>query len=189
MCPPPDPSITSKTCSRCKEEKPLEAFSVDRYVKGWRARWCEACWHVQNQRYYIEPKRRQAKERHIRMRIEALNRYGGACQCCGERRYEFLAFDHINGGGRAHRASVPAARMPVWLEKNGWPPGFRVLCHNCNMAVGIYGICPHEVAAPAVDGGGPIVSVAAGDGIPEKSAHRRYFARRTKWATRSRSPG
>jgi hypothetical protein len=34
--------------------------------------------------------------------------------------------------------------MYVWLRDNGWPEGYRVLCHNCNSARGLYGYCPHE---------------------------------------------
>jgi hypothetical protein len=30
------------------------------------------------------------------------------------------------------------------LITNGFPSGFRTLCHNCNMAKGLYGTCPHE---------------------------------------------
>jgi len=26
----------------------------------------------------------------------------------------------------------------------GYPTGFRVLCHNCNQAIGLYGYCPHK---------------------------------------------
>jgi hypothetical protein len=31
-----------------------------------------------------------------------------------------------------------------WLKRNGYPKGFRVLCHNCNSARGLYGYCPHK---------------------------------------------
>lgn len=31
-----------------------------------------------------------------------------------------------------------------WLKTNGYPDGFQTLCHNCNMAKGFYGICPHK---------------------------------------------
>lgn len=81
-----------------------------------------------------------------RVRLEALQHYGGVCFCCGETRAEFLAFDHINGGGHQHRKEMrkTCGNIHYWLKKNGWPPGFRVACHNCNMAIGFYGYCPHE---------------------------------------------
>ena len=31
-----------------------------------------------------------------------------------------------------------------WIKKNNFPKGFQILCHNCNVAKGIYGECPHE---------------------------------------------
>jgi hypothetical protein len=34
-----------------------------------------------------------------------------------------------------------------WLRKNGFPKGFRVLCHNCNFAHGHYGYCPHKTTS------------------------------------------
>lgn len=81
-----------------------------------------------------------------RVREEVLAHYGGKCACCGEDKYEFLAIDHINGGGSKHRAEVKY-RMDYWLWKNHFPEGFRILCHNCNMALGRYGYCPHRPLA------------------------------------------
>lgn len=80
-----------------------------------------------------------------RIRKEVIKHYGGECACCGERHFEFLAIDHIDGGGRKHRKKINTP-LPYWLRKNGFPPGFRILCHNCNMAIGRYGYCPHNQA-------------------------------------------
>lgn len=80
---------------------------------------------------------------HQRRRAEVLARYGGACACCGETQPAFLAIDHINGGGRQHRLTV-SRNFYAWLRAEGFPEGFRVLCHNCNMALGFYGSCPHQ---------------------------------------------
>jgi hypothetical protein len=82
-------------------------------------------------------------------RIAVLEHYGGspprcACSGCGESRYEFLSIDHINGGGRKHRQSLGMKTLYQWLIKNGFPDGFRVLCHNCNQSIGLYGYCPHQ---------------------------------------------
>jgi len=54
-----------------------------------------------------------------------------------------MSLDHINGGGVAHRKErgIP---LTQWLVRNGYPDGFRVLCHNCNQALGAYGYCPHQ---------------------------------------------
>ena len=84
-----------------------------------------------------------------RARLMALQHYGKshapACACCGEQRLAFLAIDHIGGGGAKHRQKIGRKSITGWLKTNGFPPGFRVLCHNCNQAIGAYGVCPHEV--------------------------------------------
>lgn len=66
-----------------------------------------------------------------------------SCYCCLEKRYEFLCIDHINGGGGKHLKSI-GGNFYKWLIRNKFPKGYRVLCHNCNMARGFYGYCPHE---------------------------------------------
>jgi hypothetical protein len=97
--------------------------------------------------------------RHKR-RAEVLIHYGGRCACCGEDRYEFLAIDHINGGGNRERKELGAkeAGSELWLrlKRLGYPDGFRVLCHNCNNAIAHYGRCAHEHTA------GPPAHVLAG---------------------------
>jgi hypothetical protein len=89
----------------------------------------------------------RGKERRIRIRKQVLEHYGGVCACCKEGRYEFLAIDHVNGGGNAMRkAKIHEKGFPfyIWIIKNNYPDGFRVLCHNCNMSIGLYGYCPHQ---------------------------------------------
>lgn len=81
-----------------------------------------------------------------RLRVAALNRYSNndpKCACCGERTYEFLAIDHINGNGKEHRQQVGNSNIYNALRKEGYPEGYQVLCHNCNSAKGFYGRCPH----------------------------------------------
>ena len=73
--------------------------------------------------------------------------YGHICTCCGEKRKEFLGIDHINGGGNKHNKELhdKGTYLFAWLIKNNFPEGFRLLCHNCNMAIGLYGYCPHQI--------------------------------------------
>lgn len=98
----------------------------------------------------------RAKAKRDALRQETLQAYGGACTCCGETRPEFLAVDHTNGDGAAHRREAGMSngtRIYCWLKKHGFPKDrFRLLCHNCNLARGFYGYCPHEretVVTPA----------------------------------------
>lgn len=85
----------------------------------------------------------------IKLRAEILEAYGQRCACkhCGESTPEFLAIDHIKGGGGKHIKELRKQGVDfyVWLKRNGFPKDdFRLLCHNCNFARGHYGKCPHE---------------------------------------------
>jgi hypothetical protein len=87
-----------------------------------------------------------------RLRKEVLTAYavGGviACRCCGEDEEKFLAMDHVNNDGAAHRKRPEHGTgngFYIWLKRNGWPPGFQILCHNCNFAKSAHGVCPHRV--------------------------------------------
>ena len=70
------------------------------------------------------------------------------CRCCGETIMGFLAVDHING--RKHlpekEKNLRSSGLINFLIKNNFPDGYQILCHNCNMAKGFYGECPHEKA-------------------------------------------
>jgi hypothetical protein len=88
--------------------------------------------------------------RRIKIRLEALRKYGGEfpkCSCCGEDRYEFLVLDHVNDDGHEQRlvSKGGSTAMYAWLKRNNWPPGLEVCCHNCNMAREFYGVCPHKI--------------------------------------------
>lgn len=57
-----------------------------------------------------------------------------------------LTIDHMNNDGAAHRREIGNRRIYEWLERNGYPSGFQVLCFNCNMARHLNGgECPHAV--------------------------------------------
>lgn len=62
----------------------------------------------------------------------ALDHYGNECECCGDGDPDILTIDHIDGNGAAHRKTIPASQICSWLIRNNFPPGFRVLCFNCN---------------------------------------------------------
>lgn len=86
------------------------------------------------------------------LRLEVLREYGGRCACCGEEEEAFLCVDHVNNDGAAHRRSLGQGkksgagwRVYLWLKQEGFPrEGYRLLCHNCNAARQIKGVCPHE---------------------------------------------
>lgn len=69
------------------------------------------------------------------------------CACCGEGVYEFLTIDHVGGGGNKHRRTIKyndGTYIYLWLKRNGYPPGFAVLCMNCNWATRHGDPCPHS---------------------------------------------
>lgn len=85
------------------------------------------------------------------VRNECIEAYGGRCGCCGEEHAEFLLLSRVVVPGAVEQQSVGdhevPKRMYARLKKEGYPPGFQVLCANCNLAVGLYGQCPHQAAA------------------------------------------
>jgi hypothetical protein len=69
------------------------------------------------------------------------------CSCCGELNPVFLAIDHTDGDGNKHRRELGLKggyAFYLWLIHEGFPEGYRVLCHNCNMAMATLGYCPHN---------------------------------------------
>lgn len=96
-------------------------------------------------RLYSRTHREQANERRRQHRREMLEAYGGCCACCGETAWQFLALDHIDGGGTQDRRGRASDKLVAELRRAGWPRDHhQLLCHNCNLAKGFYGSCPHE---------------------------------------------
>jgi hypothetical protein len=100
--------------------------------------------------YTLEEKAKRAKARKLRyqkLRLSILEHYSNdkiKCKCCGENIIEFMCLDHIEGNGNLHRKQVGKNGVLKWIVKNNYPSGFQVLCHNCNMAKGSSGKCPHR---------------------------------------------
>lgn len=86
------------------------------------------------------------------LKLEAIAKFGGKCMCCGEKRYQFLTIDHVDGDGADHREELVGKRGVApsqWLrklKKAGWKTDRRlqVLCHNCHNAEDLFGGCPHQ---------------------------------------------
>ncbi len=103
----------------------------------------------ENQLLWNEKNKKRLKEYqrlwHQERRLICINRLGGKCACCGETEPAFLAIDHIDNNGNVHRKTMGSGHTMIcgWLIKNNFPPGFQVLCHNCNMAKSFSGQCPH----------------------------------------------
>jgi hypothetical protein len=137
---PPAPK-GKKNCCTCKDCKPLSNFYRLRSSPDGRYPNCIDCYKKKKKKS-ITTIRAGNRAWARRLREEVVKHYGGKCACCGEKTFEFLAIDHVKGGGKKHRAAIRTT-LPWWLKKNGYPKGFRVLCHNCNTALGVYKYCPH----------------------------------------------
>lgn len=157
----------SKVCSKCGRDLPLSEYYKHEHSKDGLRTYCKDCCSNKSHDLYLKRKdnpdykkrvaeygkawyedngeRLRAKHRadERKKREMVICHYGGCCDCCGEDRYEFLSVDHIDGGGGKHREEI-GNHIIRWLIKNNYPDGFRILCHNCNQALGHYGYCPHE---------------------------------------------
>ena len=109
-----------------------------------RARVCTRRWRNGNPQSARDSARRARRK----TRQAILTMYGDRCACCGDDHEEFLALDHVNGGGAKHRKSVgTTSSTAVYrsvLNEGYHPERYRILCHNCNMALALYGYCPHD---------------------------------------------
>lgn len=80
-------------------------------------------------------------------RAAVLDLLGGRCACCGEDHPEFLTLDHRNGGGNEHRRQRCYNAALIYKDVLADPDAkahYRILCWNCNCAIGLHGVCPHE---------------------------------------------
>ncbi len=140
-----------RRCGTCQIQKVLSFDNFYRcnqkYAKGY-GHICKPCYRKRDGARRVE--HNAASSRHLKkLRLAALQAYSGKsphCACCRESNLEFLSIDHIHGGGRKHRMELKGKGVVFcrWLRDQGYPPGFRVLCHNCNFSMGIYGYCPHR---------------------------------------------
>ncbi len=103
------------------------------------------------------------------LRAKNIQLYGGQCVCCGECRTNRLVFDHIGGCGRANRE--PSNKLLNKVSKTPYPNNqYRLLCFNCNAALGSFGYCPHN--------GRPNTDLAPL--VPNSAAYQRLEKRRLR---------
>lgn len=133
--------------SLCKRNhKYMERNESLRYKKNSGCVQCEKEYSLK----YREKRILYNKEWRQILRLEVFTHYSNGtpkCNCCGESYIEFLTINHIKGGGHKQRKILNIRSGWVfyqWLRKNNYPKNYRVLCYNCNCAIGFFGYCPHE---------------------------------------------
>ena len=169
-------SSDSKLCTFCGVKKPLAEFSPRKDGVLGRHSQCRVCRRKNRNQatanaqkryvYATDLERREAvlasgrryreshrqallvkmRRRYRLMKASLLERYGGECECCGERHLEFLAIDHVEGGGTMERRQVGSYGVyRKLMASTARLDGYRVLCHNCNAAIAFHGSCPHQL--------------------------------------------
>jgi hypothetical protein len=135
------PIKRDKICTKCQIPLTEEnwIFSSDKYKKksyicdGCRKSKGNAAWH-ENKEHNLEVK----SDYRMKVRVDTINHYGGKCAICQIDNIYYLSIDHINGGGNIDRKIKKLGsgyNFYLYLQKNGYPDGFRVLCYNDNCSV------------------------------------------------------
>ena len=72
-----------------------------------------------------------------------IQKYGSKCACCDESTREFLSIVRIEPVGHFKKRKLGLNRK---LIKEGFPPGYRVLCWSCNCSRNVLGgECEHDL--------------------------------------------
>lgn len=147
-----------RTCVTCGVPKTLDLYGKSKSNRLGRTRHCKECAVNTNMKAYWKDPDRYRKicskntiVRTAKRRAMVFAHYGKRCVCCGESGDRFLTVDHIQPIGSKNRDANGHRKMYDWLVMNKFPPGFQILCWNCN--VGRYhngGICPHQEGSQTI---------------------------------------
>lgn len=137
-----------RECSKCGKSKPVAEFYRNPTCKdglSYRCKECNRAYERLRHRTWYRKKHKEAQRRyHRKLKQAAIDAYGGKCECCKERRIEFLEIHPTGGGGRKLRTRLNV-HMSQHLRQTGYPKGkYSIRCANCNSAIELYGYCPHK---------------------------------------------
>src|SRR3990167_9180556 len=81
---------------------------------------------------------KQRANRYAELKEAAINNYSNGAACClwcGQADIDVLCLDHIHDDGNHGKAPNNSKNNHVyrWVYSREYPPGFQVLCANCNM--------------------------------------------------------
>ncbi|OGD53431.1 hypothetical protein A3K80_00500 [Candidatus Bathyarchaeota archaeon RBG_13_38_9] len=81
-------------------------------------------------------RRENALKNQAKIRLEVSKHYGHKCACCGESNINFLTIHHINGRNKdCKEDKYSGVHGWRWLKENNYPPGYQLLCWNCNCSL------------------------------------------------------
>jgi hypothetical protein len=120
---------------------PLGSFARDKSKRRGVKSICKECDRAKASAYYmanLEARqayyRESARLRHRRHRERAVAVYGGCCGSCGAD-HGLLEFDHVDGGGEAHRAVESMRGYVARISLTGAPlmdVRLQLLCVPCH---------------------------------------------------------
>jgi hypothetical protein len=113
---------------REKNSKPEEKEKIKLRAKNWR----------EKNPHKIKEIIAKNAERKREYKIKFIEMYGGECALCGDKRVSVLGVDHIKYNGHEHKKEI--GQHNIYLDiitKPYMPQEYRVLCNNCNCALGI----------------------------------------------------
>lgn len=142
-------------CKKCAKDRRRQQYANEdpevgkQRVYAWRRANPEKNKLIQDRKHarHGHKYRKHMKTLRVDRRRAVLEHYSGSpptCASCGTDIYEFLCIDHIDGGGNQHRKALKRKSDGFyrWLIQQGFPEGFRALCHNCNNALSSFGVAP-----------------------------------------------
>lgn len=95
------------------------------------------------------PEQKKSYRKNFNLRLGVFNHYlidgKVKCSCCGNSDIDILCI-HSDIDLTPFRSEMGSrqGKFLQWLKRNNYPPGFRILCHNCNQSLGTRGCCPHH---------------------------------------------
>lgn len=126
----------NKICSKCKQEKPIECFSLKNKQTGVRNSWCKDCRNKYDREKYKTDnnKKSQIKNRRKLNRLrnkEYINNYKAShgCAICGDKRFYVLDFHHQDDN-KEHCISLMLDYSLDSIKKE--IDKCTILCANCH---------------------------------------------------------
>ena len=133
-----------KTCSKCRQEKPIDEFPWRSKAKGLRQYRCKTCYKEYAKQYYHNNPGEKAKQ--VARAIKN-NKAGAAkfaawkaeqnlkCACCDESAVECMDFHHIDPSTKDRSVSELVGNNVSWIRIIKEVNKCVVVCSNCHRKI------------------------------------------------------